>query len=137
MLRIQLDDRALFLARWQKLLLELLTPEATAGKPRRAEARSLVEGWGGRARVDSVGYRIVRAFRLRVAADAFAPLVAPVPRRGPEVRLPRHAREPRPSAVGGAALGARHASARAPARPALRELGRAAARARSTRSSTS
>jgi penicillin amidase len=77
MLRVQLDDRALFLARWQKQLLGLLTPEATAGKPLRAEARALVERWGGHASVDSVGYRIVRAFRLRVAKDAFAPLVAP------------------------------------------------------------
>jgi penicillin amidase len=77
MLRVQLDDRARFLERWQGRLLELLTPEATAGKPLRAEARALVERWGGRAAVDSAGYRIVRAFRLAVAADAFAPLLAP------------------------------------------------------------
>jgi penicillin amidase len=76
MLRIQLDDRAVFLARWRDLLLSLLTPEAVAGAPRRAEARRLVEGWGGRAAVDSVGYRLVRAFRSRVAESAFAPLVA-------------------------------------------------------------
>lgn len=77
MLRVQLDDRALFLERWQKLLLALLTPEAVGKDARRAEARRLVEGWGGRAAVDSVGYRIVRAFRLRAAQDAVAPLVAP------------------------------------------------------------
>ncbi len=77
MLRVQLDDRALFLERWQKRLLGLLTAEATAGKPLRAEARALVERWGGHASIDSAGYRIVRAFRLRVAKDAFAPLVAP------------------------------------------------------------
>ena len=81
MLRVQLDDRARFLERWQKRLLELLTPEAIAGRPLRGEARSLVESWGGHASVDSVGYRIVRAFRLRVAADAFAPLVAPCKQR--------------------------------------------------------
>ncbi len=33
MLKIQLDDRAVFLEPWQKLLLELLTPEAIAGTP--------------------------------------------------------------------------------------------------------
>ncbi len=77
MLRIQLDDRALFLARWRRLLLELLTSGVAASDPRRGEARRLVEGWGGRAAVESVGYRIVRAFRNRVADEVFAPLVAP------------------------------------------------------------
>jgi len=76
MLRVQLDDRALFLARWQKLLLSVLTPEAASRDPRRAEARRLVATWGGRASVDSAGYRIVRAFRLRAAEDATAPLLA-------------------------------------------------------------
>jgi penicillin amidase len=76
MLRVQLDDRAVFLARWRDVVLELLTPEATSGDERRAEARRLVEQWGGRAGVDSVGYRIVRAFRGRVAEEVFAPLLA-------------------------------------------------------------
>ena len=77
MLRVQLDDRALFLARWQRLLLSVLTPELVAVDARRAEARRLVEGWGARASVESVGYRIVRAFRNRVADEVFAPLLAP------------------------------------------------------------
>ena len=77
MLRVQLDDRALFLTRWQKLLLGVLTPEAVARDPRRAEARRLVEGWGGRASIDSVGYRIVRAFREQVRGLVLDPLLAP------------------------------------------------------------
>jgi penicillin amidase len=64
MLPVQLDDRALFLARWQQLLLSTLTPQAVAGDPRRAEVKRLAEAWGGRAAVDSAGYRIVRGFRL-------------------------------------------------------------------------
>jgi penicillin G amidase len=76
MLRVQLDDRALFLARWQKLLVGLLTPEAVAKDARRAQARRFLEGWGERAAVDSVGYRIVRAFRSRVSREALPPLVA-------------------------------------------------------------
>jgi penicillin amidase len=76
MLGVQLDDRAVFLARWRELILALLTPDATAGDPRRAEARRLVEQWGGRAAVGSVGYRIVRAFRSRAAEDVFAPLLS-------------------------------------------------------------
>ena len=50
MLRIQLDDRALLLARWQELLLGVLTPEAVAKDARRAEARRLVEALGRRER---------------------------------------------------------------------------------------
>jgi penicillin amidase len=77
MLRVQLDDRALFLARWQKLLLDVLGPDAVAKDPRRAEARRLVEAWGGRASIDSVGYRVVRAFRERVRGLVLDPLLAP------------------------------------------------------------
>jgi penicillin amidase len=74
MLAVQLDDRALFLARWRELLLETLTAEAVAGDARRGELRRLVQDWGGRAAVDSAGYRIVRAFRAEVAERAFDPL---------------------------------------------------------------
>ena len=77
MLRIQLDDRALLLARWRELLLEVLTPEAAAKDPRRGEARRLVEAWGGRAATSSVGYRVVRAFRDEVRGRALDPLLAP------------------------------------------------------------
>lgn len=76
MLALQLDDRAEFLARWRELLLDTLTPEAVADFPARAEARSLVEGWGGRASIDSAGYRIVRDWRLAVARAVFDPLLA-------------------------------------------------------------
>lgn len=76
MLALQLDDRAEFLARWRQLLLDTLTPEAVAGSPARAEARGLVEDWGGRAAIDSAGYRIVRGWRLAVARAAFDPLLA-------------------------------------------------------------
>jgi penicillin amidase len=88
MLRIQLDDRALFLERWQKRLVALLGDDALAGNERRREARRLVEGWGGRAAIDSPGYRIVRAFRLRAAELAFAPLVAACRRADPGFEYP-------------------------------------------------
>jgi penicillin amidase len=76
LLKIQLDDRALFLARWRDLLLGALTPDAVGANAGRAEMRGVVDGWGGRASVDSVGYRVVRAFRLAVAEEVFAPLVS-------------------------------------------------------------
>ena len=75
MLGVQLDDRALFLSRWQKLLLEVLSPAAVAADPRRAEMRRLVEAWGGRASIDSVGYRLVRGFRSSLLEQVSAPFV--------------------------------------------------------------
>jgi penicillin amidase len=83
MLRVQLDDRAVFLGHWQKLLLDELGPDAVAGDPRRAEVRRLVEAWGGRASIDSVGYRVVRAFRDEVRKRVLDPLLAPVRARDP------------------------------------------------------
>jgi penicillin amidase len=77
MLQVQLDDRALFLARWQRLLLGILTPDAVAKDTRRAEARWLAEAWGERASIGSVGYRVVRAFRERVRGLVLDPLLAP------------------------------------------------------------
>ncbi len=74
LLAIQLDDRALFLTRWQKLLLATLTPEATAKKKSRAEFRRLAEPWEGRAAIDSISYRLVRAFRDQTARLAFTPI---------------------------------------------------------------
>ncbi len=76
MLAIQLDDRALFLARWRSVLLGLLNPQRLANHPERAEFRRYVEDWGGQAAVGSVGYRLVRGFRREVEQAALAPLFA-------------------------------------------------------------
>jgi penicillin G amidase len=76
MLRIQLDDRAVFLGRWQKLLLSVLDAQALQGHPRRAEFRGLIEQWNAQASVDSVGYRLVRAYHERVQQAAWEMLLA-------------------------------------------------------------
>ncbi len=76
LLNIQLDDRALFLERWQKLLLAVLTPEVMAQKPARAELRRLAEHWGAVASVDSAGYRLVRSFRAHTTDLALVPIFA-------------------------------------------------------------
>jgi len=65
MLHIQLDDRALFLGRWRTLLLELLDAPSLEDQPQRAAFRGLIEHWDARAGVDSVGYRLLRAWRDR------------------------------------------------------------------------
>ena len=77
LLAVQLDNRALFLARWQKLLLDTLTPAAVAKQGFRAELRAQAEQWGGRASVDSVSYRLVRAFRTAAMARIFNPIFEP------------------------------------------------------------
>jgi penicillin amidase len=63
MLRIQLDDRAQFLARWHDLLVGLLDDSALQGHPQRAQLKRIVTDWRPRASADSVGYRLVRAYR--------------------------------------------------------------------------
>lgn len=63
MLKIQLDDRALFLEGWRNLLLEVLDEPAVKGNEQRAQLRTFVENWGGRAAPGSVGYRAVWQFR--------------------------------------------------------------------------
>lgn len=60
---IGLDDRALYLTGWRERALRALDAQALAGHPARAEARRLLqESWSGHASVDSVGYRITRAY---------------------------------------------------------------------------
>jgi penicillin amidase len=76
MLRIQLDDRALFLDRWRRLLLATLDEEALKNAPRRAELRRWAEAWDGRAATTSVGYRIVREFRRQTERATWGMLVA-------------------------------------------------------------
>jgi penicillin amidase len=75
MLRVQLDDRAVFLSRWRDLMLQTLSvPDRDDSATRRDLRRVVSETWTGRASVDSAAYRIVREFRLRVGELAFAPL---------------------------------------------------------------
>ncbi len=76
MLRIQLDERALFLSRWQALLLRLLDAQALQGQPRRARFRALIEHWNAHASVDSVGYRLVRAYHDRAQQAVWDMLLA-------------------------------------------------------------
>jgi penicillin G amidase len=75
MLRIQLDNRAVFLAHWRTLLLSLLDAESLRGHPRRAEFRSLVERWKAEASIDSVGYRLVRAYHDRTQQSVWQMLL--------------------------------------------------------------
>jgi len=62
MLRIQLDDRALFLQRWHDLLLQLLDADAIALHRPRGSDRAADMERPTRA-FDALAYRLVRGFR--------------------------------------------------------------------------
>jgi penicillin amidase len=85
MLGIQLDDRALFLARWQRLLLGILDD---ARDPRVAALKPFVQDWQARAAADSVGYRIVRRFHDKVRENALAPFAARAAAKWPDFDWP-------------------------------------------------
>jgi len=88
MLSIQIDDRAIFLTRWRDLLLDVLDEQTTAQDDDLAEYRHLVENWIPRAAPESVGYRLVRAFRLEVQGRVFHALMGLVrDAYGDDVRL--------------------------------------------------
>ena len=78
MLTVQLDDRAIFLNRWRDLLLVVLDEEAMSGNSDREKSRSLVQDWIPRAAPESVGYRLVRAFRSEVRGRVFTMMMQPV-----------------------------------------------------------
>ncbi len=92
LLAIQLDDRGLLLERWQRLLLEAL--RSRAQQPRYARLIPEVEHWGGRAEPESIGYRLVRTFRLESISalyDAYMaamPVIEELPDRSQPRRLP-------------------------------------------------
>lgn len=74
LLAIQLDDRALFLARWKDLLLA----EGARGRdPALAALAGASADWNGRAAPESAGYRIVRTWRLAVLERIRDGLLAP------------------------------------------------------------
>lgn len=87
LLAIQLDDRALFLARWRELMLKLLDEEATAANQHRAALRAELEQWSGRAVPEAIGYRLVRAFRLFLHEAVFLPLTAAAAELDPDFRF--------------------------------------------------
>ncbi len=88
MLAIQYDDRALFLAPWRDLLLNVVDESVAGDDVELAEYRRLVSDWIPRAAPESVGYRLVRAFRLEVERRVFHALMAPAREAyGQDVRL--------------------------------------------------
>ncbi|MBN8481304.1 MAG: penicillin acylase family protein [Xanthomonadales bacterium] len=87
MLAIQLDDRALFLDRWRGLLAKVL--DDAPATPRRKQLQDALADWNGRAAVESVGYRVVRAWRSEVIASVLDGFAAAVRATHPDFEMPR------------------------------------------------
>lgn len=73
LLAIQLDDRAVFLQRWQQLLAATLAGNGDADL---AEARRVSRHWSSHASIDAADYALVREFRLRTISAVLAPFEA-------------------------------------------------------------
>ncbi len=87
LLAIQLDDRARLMERWWRLLIELIsrTPDDESTK----DLLEAAKVWDGCACIDSVSYRMARAFRLYVHEAVMRGLEAPMRERDPDFRWPR------------------------------------------------
>ena len=85
LLDIQLDDRAIFLSRWQGLLQNTL---ADNGDPDLQRLRELTAHWHGHASVGSVDYRLVRAFRSEVTTAVLKPFARRVTQQHHDFKWP-------------------------------------------------
>ncbi len=85
LLDIQLDNRAVLLTRWQRLLQQTL---AGSSEPKLVQLRQLTSTWRGRADVDSVDYRLVNDFRNQVIDTVLAPFAVRVKKRHGDFNWP-------------------------------------------------
>ncbi|NCT66978.1 MAG: penicillin acylase family protein [Rhodanobacteraceae bacterium] len=87
LLQVQLDDRALFLERWKDLLvLELNRAPAS---PLVAAMQRALGDWNGEVAVDSVAYRLVRAWRSEVVDSVLDAFAGAVRHDFPDFALPK------------------------------------------------
>ena len=95
MLAIQLDERALFLARWRDVLLATLDAKAIDDNAARTALRKQVAEWNPRAAADASGYLQVREFHETLARRVFEALTLPARAANPglKLKLPRQFEE--------------------------------------------
>jgi penicillin amidase len=87
LLSIELDDRGMMLAPWHDLMVEALKPDAGPANPGRSALLEAAQKWDGRADTSSVGYRVVRDFRLAVAHRVLDPIFAACVERDPRLHV--------------------------------------------------
>lgn len=75
LLDIQLDDRALFLTPWHQHLTALIESNTQPIMHGNEALLNVLNRWGAAASAESVGYRLVRNFRLKTIEYAMAPFV--------------------------------------------------------------
>jgi penicillin amidase len=92
MLKVQLDDRAVFLKRWRDVLVRMQDEAYLRGHSDRRAAIKVVQDWSGRASVDDAGYRIVRAFRSAIQEKFYRDLTAAARARYPQATFQPSAR---------------------------------------------
>ncbi|MCW8998250.1 MAG: penicillin acylase family protein, partial [Kangiellaceae bacterium] len=68
--KIQLDNKAVFLSRWRKILLTNVKAE----DPLIKRALTQIENWSGFADKDDIGYWLVKRFRINVANALLNPI---------------------------------------------------------------
>lgn len=86
MLAIQLDDEARMLAYWREVAREAIS-QSDPEDQGMAHFAELIENWEGHAAVDSVGYRVLRAYRREVSGRVLGPLVTPAVNEHPGLVL--------------------------------------------------
>ncbi len=87
LLTIQLDDRAVFLERWKTLLSQTL--DHAPASPLRTAMRDALHDWNGHAAIESVSYRLVRAWRNDVIDHIMAAFYAPLRKRFADFTPPK------------------------------------------------
>ena len=93
-LAVQLDDEALYLARWRELLLQTLGDAAVEKQPDLDELREILRTWDGHASVNAAGYRLLREFRRIVTTTVLNPIMEPVHLRDPVARMGFNVEQP-------------------------------------------
>lgn len=88
MMDIQLDHRALFLARWHQLL-ETTLNHMQDDTPWRDEIQQVLNDWDGQASTTSVSYRIVRSFRQAVIQRVIEGFATQIRQNNPNFEMPR------------------------------------------------
>ncbi|REL25968.1 penicillin acylase family protein [Thalassotalea euphylliae] len=84
LLNIALDTQAIYLIRWQTLLLDqVITEREVTNNPLWQEAKSFIAQKPLQASVDSVGYRIVKTFKTAVKTRVFSTLIDHLSKQDP------------------------------------------------------
>lgn len=83
---IQLDDRAVLMQRWRRLMLDGVLDKAFVAEHDLADYRDRVARDADAASADAVGYLLVRAFREQVLRKLFEPLAGRLEAQGLKLR---------------------------------------------------